>query len=141
MRCRHILFAALIVLSTAASAVRAEGYGQGCGSSWWIGGPYNYIQQEHIPYYSLHPPVYYSMPVPRSYGYSPFAYPPGTMTPEVVVEPMEIKNPYVPERTVPPRRSTPKPKPRAASERTANILINPFVRASHSKSPSPRLAR
>ncbi len=35
------------------------------------------------PYYALHPPVYYSCPVPRSYGYSPFAYPGCVQTPEV----------------------------------------------------------
>jgi hypothetical protein len=35
------------------------------------------------PYYALHPPVYYSCPVPRSYGYSPYAYPGCVQTPEV----------------------------------------------------------
>jgi hypothetical protein len=35
------------------------------------------------PYYALHPPVYYSYPVPRSYGYSPFAYPGCVPTPDV----------------------------------------------------------
>jgi hypothetical protein len=35
------------------------------------------------PYFALHPPVYYSCPVPRSYGYSPFAYPGCVQTPEV----------------------------------------------------------
>jgi hypothetical protein len=35
------------------------------------------------PYYALHPPVYYSCPVPRSYGYSPYAYPGCMQTPEV----------------------------------------------------------
>ena len=36
---------------------------------------------ESVPYYSLHPPVYYSHRVARTYGYSPFAYPPGVLTP------------------------------------------------------------
>ncbi len=35
------------------------------------------------PYFALHPPVYYSCPVPRSYGYSPFAYPSCVQTPDV----------------------------------------------------------
>jgi hypothetical protein len=35
------------------------------------------------PYFALHPPVYYSVHVPRSYGYSPFAYPGCVPTPEV----------------------------------------------------------
>jgi hypothetical protein len=34
-----------------------------------------------VPYFALHPPVYYSYRVARTYGYSPFAYPPGVMTP------------------------------------------------------------
>ena len=35
------------------------------------------------PYFALHPPVYYSCPVPRSYGYSPYAYPGCVETPQV----------------------------------------------------------
>jgi hypothetical protein len=34
-----------------------------------------------VPYYAVFPPVYYSYRVARTYGYSPFAYPPGVMTP------------------------------------------------------------
>ena len=50
------------------------------------------------PYFALHPPVYYSYPVPRTYGYSPFAYPASVRTPEIVAaaEPETIINPYVP---------------------------------------------
>jgi hypothetical protein len=33
------------------------------------------------PYFSLHPPVYYSYRVARTYGYSPFPYPPYVLTP------------------------------------------------------------
>lgn len=72
--------------------------------SFWGGGfPFDgqgiYIR-EYIPYYALYPPVYYSYPVARPYGYSPFAYPPGTRTPEVVKpEPLTIKNQFVPEET------------------------------------------
>jgi hypothetical protein len=51
----------------------------------------------NLPYFALHPPVCYSEPVPRTYGYSPFAYPPGVMTPEVCApQPVTINNPYVP---------------------------------------------
>jgi hypothetical protein len=54
----------------------------------------------NVPYYALHPPVYYSYPVPRTYGYSPFAYPPHVMTPDVVIEsqPVTIHNPHVPQQ-------------------------------------------
>ena len=51
---------------------------------------------DNVPHFAAFPPVYYSAPVPRTYGYSPFAYPPGVMTPELVEEvaPVEIINPY-----------------------------------------------
>ena len=51
------------------------------------------------PYFALHPPVYYSYPVPRPYGYSPFAYSGNVRTPEIMgelIEPAIIRNPYVP---------------------------------------------
>ena len=61
-----------------------------------IGRLYQVLSQ-NVPYYAAFPPVYYSVPVPRTYGYSPFAYPPGTMTPEVDLScaAQEIMNPYV----------------------------------------------
>lgn len=80
---------------------------------------------EHVPYYSLYPPVYYSMPVPRTYGYSPFAYPPGYMTPEVDIlpEPKTIINPHASQKSEPTKakvldgRTTQAPK----------LILNPFV--------------
>ncbi len=50
-----------------------------------------------IPYYALFPPVYYSTPVARTYGYSPFAYPPGTVTPSAApkIAAVEYRNPFV----------------------------------------------
>lgn len=51
------------------------------------------------PYFALHPPVYYSYPVPRPYGYSPFAYSGNVRTPAIigeVVQPEVIRNPHVP---------------------------------------------
>ena len=49
------------------------------------------------PYFMLHPPVYYSYPVARPYGYSPFAYPGTFRTPETT-EPMpqNVTNPTLP---------------------------------------------
>ena len=61
--------------------------------------PYSLGQVPVPPYFALHPPVYYSQPVARPYGYSPFAYPGFVRTPEVVAapcEPISIDNPYVP---------------------------------------------
>ena len=115
-------FAAMFAASALQAQVGAP-YGYG---GYWFGPPYSTTQREHLPYFALHPPVYYSVPVPRTFGYSPFAYPPGVMTPEVKDgEPLEIRNPYVPE-PVP----TPRPKAKSASDKTAGgplMIINPYV--------------
>ena len=50
-----------------------------------------------LPYFSLYPPVYYSQPVPRPYGFSPFALPPGMQPAEgyiATAEPEVTINPY-----------------------------------------------
>ena len=39
------------------------------------------ICAESAPYFALHPPVYYSLPVPRTYGYSPFSLSAGRANP------------------------------------------------------------
>jgi hypothetical protein len=89
-------------------------------------------QIDSVPYYSLHPPVYYSMPVPRTYGYSPFAYPPGFMTPEIMpAEPKVMSNPHAPRRSSPKRigeRVTMSPR----------VIVNPYV--AQSRHSSERVA-
>ncbi|HEX4415634.1 MAG TPA: hypothetical protein VH107_18520 [Lacipirellulaceae bacterium] len=84
---------------------RSGSFNRGFGGGFGLGGGYDccdfaelYRQlYNNLPYFALHPPVYYSEPVPRTYGYSPFAYPPGVMTPEVCgPQPVTINNPYVP---------------------------------------------
>jgi len=109
----------------------------GGGYGWDIAELYRELYH-NLPYFALHPPVYYSEPVPRTYGYSPFAYPPGTMTPDVsyAPEPVTISNPYAPATpvTVP---SEMKPTDRSASasqEPQPLVIINPFV------SPASRVA-
>lgn len=83
---------------------------------------------EHIPYYSLYPPVYYSMPVPRTYGYSPFAYPPGYMTPQVEIlpEPETIINPHVEPSTKSGKVKKAAP-PLDRSAQAPRTIFNPFV--------------
>lgn len=82
------------------------------------------------PYFAIHPPVYYSYPVPRTYGYSPFAYPGFIRTPDVVdaVEPAVIENPYFEgtRSTTPP---TSKPNHVAGGPQE---IINPYVRPDRS---------
>lgn len=81
------------------------------------------------PYYAMFPPVYYSYPVPRPYGYSPFAYPPGYVTPEGErIQAKEVFNPYVPRKPA-----------SATGDRTAAMpleFINPYV----TRRSSPSLA-
>jgi hypothetical protein len=125
---RHLPQCALLTvvlgLFATPSAVACDGLGYGYGYGWL----YNSLRYE-VPHFAAYPPVYYSHPVPRTYGYSPFAYPPHVMTPEIAgeIEPLEITNPHVP--------STEKTPADAASDRTAApapqpqplIVINPFV--------------
>jgi hypothetical protein len=104
--------------------------GLGYGGYWDIGRLYQVLSQ-NVPYYSAFPPVYYSVPVPRSYGYSPFAYPPGTMTPEVVetVAAQEIVNPYVEPTSLKTEKTEPAEDRVTATEPQSQALVvsNPFV--------------
>ncbi|HZZ72373.1 MAG TPA: hypothetical protein VFE24_08970 [Pirellulales bacterium] len=94
-----------------------------CGPLPYLGyGGYSLYDSEHVPYFALHPPVYYSFPVPRTYGYSPFAYPPGTMTPEIApVTPTEIINPYVPQT---PKKGQPVGSKTATAK--PKMIYNPY---------------
>jgi hypothetical protein len=63
---------------------------------WGCYGPWSTYASESVPYFALHPPVYYSVPVARTYGYSPFPYPPGVLTPgSAVPQPIVIRNQYI----------------------------------------------
>lgn len=91
-------------------------------ADWGCYGPaYNQYGRDTVPYYSLYPPVYYSYPVPRTYGYSPFAYPPGTMTPELQIQeipaPKVMSNPYF--------KSDAEPTVRATGYR-GKVIVNPY---------------
>ena len=73
------------------------------------------------PYFALHPPVYYEMPIPRTYGYSPWAYPPYVSTPEIVEPgPEIIQNKFVPQ---PSKGKSEKPKIVSAPLK----IRNPYV--------------
>ncbi len=126
---RHFLtFGIVIGALSFLTAGSARACGDGCDFEYGYGWLYNSLRYE-VPHFAAYPPVYYSYPVPRTYGYSPFAYPPNVMTPEIVgeSEPVTIINPHV---------DTTKAKPtKAAKDRTAAIapstepliVINPFV--------------
>ena len=105
--------------------------GYGGYGAYDVGRLYDVLSQ-NVPYYAAFPPVYYSAPVPRSYGHSPFAYPPGTRTPEVVqVAAQEIINPHFP--TSPQDENDQSDQvTRASSAPRPLSIVNPFV--------TPRLA-
>ncbi len=114
-----------VICATASLLYAADGACSSCSPGAWCGplwGEWSTVYaREKLPFYALHPPVYYSVPVPRTYGYSPFAYPPGVMTPEVLpVEPVIIQNHMIPT----------KPTAQAKSTRVAVAplrLTNPYV--------------
>ena len=88
--------------ATAQCGVQGGLYGYGYGAYGLDVGRLYGVLGRNVPYYAAFPPVYYSAPVPRTYGYSPFAYPPGTRTPDIelpTTAAKEIINPYVPAST------------------------------------------
>lgn len=124
------------------------GCGHGLGLGFGIGGNNDicgfaelYRQlYNNLPYFALHPPVYYSYPVPRTYGYSPFAYPPYVMTPEIAFEaqPVTIINPHVPKS----KKDSSKPKVDRTAAASAPsqplVIVNPFVAQSRTLAQSER---
>lgn len=97
--------------------------------------PYSLGQIPVPPYFAIHPPVYYSHPVPRPYGYSPFAYPGWVGTPELGAAPpcpQTMDNPYVEPTSTNADGST-NPQDSGTSDEFAShdpqpqLTINPFV--------------
>jgi hypothetical protein len=74
------------------------GFGAGVGWGGFGGGLFGFElngNEDRIPFYALHPPVYYSYPIARPYGDSPFASPPGYYGPGAEDGgPQTIINPY-----------------------------------------------
>jgi hypothetical protein len=83
----------------------------------------------NLPYFALHPPVYYSYPVPRTYGYSPFAYGPWVMTPEVdaAPTPVTIVNPYVPNADKAPAKEASDRSAAVSPQPEPLVIMNPYV--------------
>ena len=108
-----------------AQGIGGLGYG---GYGFDVGRLYGVLSQ-NVPYYAAFPPVYYSAPVPRTYGYSPFAYPPGTRTPDLPTPTMaakEILNPFV--RTSEEAKAADADKVTQANhQREPLAIVNPFV--------------
>ena len=107
-RCIAILVVLGALLAVESRSAQAQGVGGGWGGGGYAAfygfnggaGPYNLYDNERVvPHFMLYPPVYYSIPVPRTYGWSPFAYPPGMMTPEIAPQPLRIDNSQAPQKT------------------------------------------
>ena len=129
--------ALLVLVSLVAQPAAAQtGWGQwGAWGGYYGGLNYNVYTQDPAPYFALHPPVYYSRPVPRPYGYSPFAYPPYIMTPEPKLEePVTMLNPHAP-------RSTPASRSASTNDRTTRVqplrIKNPYVIAAAAPAEKP----
>ncbi len=131
-----ILLVIVAAAFAAAPTAQAQGY-DGCNGGGWgwgydMGALYNSLDY-NVPYFAAHPPVYYSYPVPRTYGYSPFAYPPYVMTPEVVMggeAPLDIVNPYVPSTQQAPAASSDQSAaaaPQDSRQPQPLVIINPYV--------------
>ncbi|MGD9636098.1 MAG: hypothetical protein AB7G28_17770 [Pirellulales bacterium] len=130
-----VVFVAMMVAVLAAPARACDNCnggwgGWGGGWGWDMGYLYNQLDY-NVPYFAAHPPVYYSYPVPRTYGYSPFAYPPGVMTPDVMigeeVKPVEIVNPYVPKEQQQAAGVDQSAEHRNSTEPQPLVIMNPFV--------------
>ncbi len=119
---RVLAVALLLGAAFAASDLQAQnvygraygsGYGFGLGAAPFFTGNFGYVRpSEELPYFAKFPPVYYSHIVPRPYGVSPFAAPPGIIPTEYMVQPLSqpevIRNPYVDEPIVEPTIEEPK---------------------------------
>jgi hypothetical protein len=108
-------------------------YGFGVGAApYWLG------SVPTPPYFALHPPVYYSYAVPRTFGHSPFPYPGTYRTPEVQpAQPEVIENPYVePEKD---NEQLPLENTRMTTAQVG-VFFNPFV-ASPAVPDRPSTAR
>jgi len=131
-------FGLVLVLALAFSVVETRevqaqcgvgggGFGYG-GFGFDVGRLYDVLGQ-NVPHFAAFPPVYYSAPVPRTYGYSPFAYPPGTATPDLpspIIAAKEILNPYVPASTVAEKAEADKVT-QSDSTPQPLAIVNPFV--------------
>lgn len=107
------LLSLIALLVAAGSAAEADAQWGFQGYPYFYGrNVYTVYDQDRLPYFSLHPPVYYSRPIPRTYGYSPFAYPGIVRTPDLPVgDPQIVVNPYY--EAVPKEGTSPAETPKS----------------------------
>jgi len=110
------------------------GYGAGgCGLGAYadVGNLYG-LMSRNVPHFAAFPPVYYSYPVPRTYGHSPFAYLPSHVTPAYAAPaPLAIDNPYVKNSlTSSESESKAEPSPDQTTSVKPLEILNPFATGS-----------
>jgi hypothetical protein len=130
----------LSALAVVFSACPVQAQSPVCG---WGGYGFNFgydwrANAQVIPYFAQHPPVYYSYPIARPYGFTPYAVPPGVIPAEMQIAPQaqEIINPYFkPKAEEAPAPSDPPatvdPPATTTGDRTARrMIVNPYLAVS-----------
>jgi hypothetical protein len=135
MKYGAILFLLTAIVGLSAAESHAQ-YGYGWGFSPYQAWLTDHVQTDRqIPYFAQHPPVYYSGIVPRTYGQSPYAYPPCNCN-GVGVEtevPLIVPNPHFEEE--------PKPAEETSSKLTSTRRrVQPLVVENPYFDSSPRIA-
>jgi hypothetical protein len=130
MNAKRVIWA-LVALSVACALPNVAVAADGLYFSWGGWTPWTYLPpsiyvQERSPYFALHPPVYYSYPVQRPYGYLPYPYLPGPLTHGVSrYRPTVGLGPYIPEQPGVPMATVPE------------VMINPYAVAKDAAEPLP----
>jgi hypothetical protein len=110
---RLIVPAAVLAALAFANTASAQCGGYGVGNCWFgnlnaygsSGTLYGSGYLPVPPYFAVHPPVYYSHPYYRPYGWSPFAQPGWAAPVALRPTPVAVANPYVPKFKVEPREA------------------------------------
>jgi len=135
-----IYLSAFALMFAVAPAVAQAQYPIGARSGLYglggLRGLYGNGHFEKRPYFALNPPVYYSQPVARPYGYSPYALPPGVLPvePRVTATPAAITNPFFTTGKAKQEKSSsrdraPSFKPRSrGTVQPGKVQVNPFFR-------------
>ncbi|MCA9262170.1 MAG: hypothetical protein KDA61_23290 [Planctomycetales bacterium] len=145
MNARRLALALALCCGTALTASNAQAQcGSSCawnsfgyGSYVGVGDLYRVLAQ-NVPHFAAFPPVYYSVPMPRTYGYSPFAYLPHVQTPDApMAAPEVIENPYF------EPASTTEELPESSDRTTAAPveIVNPYVTSPGFAEPVLQAAR
>ncbi len=132
MRPRRLFLLGAALLALAPGSASAHGWlGNGYSVAWvgWWPAP-RMSTQDYIPYFAKHPPVYYSRPIARPYGYVPYSYFPETPASQAVVAPPAVvRNHYVAEDASLSSVEAPSPAPLK--------IINPFATGFDDPMPVP----